>query len=451
MAERPLVIAIASQKGGVGKTATAVNLATALAAAGRPVLLVDCDPQGNASATLGYHDHENGDGGTRQLLVAGGAGQGGVWQTSIPELSVAPAGPKLAAFEAELVGMTDSQNRLVRAIGDLPVPFDFVVIDCPPSLGLLTINALMAADRVVVPLPYDVHAVQALHHLDHFMTDLAAAARRPKAVLDVLMTMHRHESGNRSSQTLASIVRRSFGEQVLTSEIPFSHELAAASALGKPVLLHRPRSPVAGAYVALAVELVQRLEDRASWAAGRSSSRDSAISWDPVAAQMGITSRLVSLVTNPASPLYDVEAATEHQTAMRASSLADAAERSFGLRRHVWIGIGLVLASLMIGPILFFTLAHMAPAEWRLKAVTSIIGARTPWEAGTVILARADPRAQKLLLLAAMLAGSPSPALAECLDQTDFEHGPVLPVQMPCLIALTVTPGLSPKSDRPKE
>jgi len=443
MAQRPHVIAVASQKGGVGKTTTAVNLATALAAAGRPVLLIDCDPQGNASANVGFALIESGEGGAHQLLVEGAAHQGAIWQTRIPELSVAPASTKLAGLEGELAGKIDSHNRLAEAIRALTAPCDYVVIDCPPSLGTLTINAMMAADRVVVPLPHDVYAVQGLHLLDQTLANLADAAHKPKPVLDVLLTMQRHEGDIHGTQTLAATVRRSFGEQVLTTEIPYSNETAAAAALGKPLLLHRPRSAAASAYVALAVELVQRLEDQSARAAGRMRARGAG-GWDPVAAQMAIATRLVAWVTNPGSPLYDVEAATEHQAALRASSLAHVADRSFGLRRQSWIGVGLVMAALMLGPILFFTLARLAPPDWRLKAVTSIIGARTPWEAGTMILARSDPRAQKLLLLAATLAASPSPALAECLDHTDFEHGPVLPEHMPCLIALTVTPGYAP-------
>jgi len=443
MAQRPHVIAVASQKGGVGKTTTAVNLATALAAAGRPVLLIDCDPQGNASTSVGFALIGSGEGGTHQMLVDGAVTDGAVWRTRIPELSVSPASLTLAGLEGDLANRIDSHNRLATAIDSLPGTFDYVVIDCPPSLGSLTINAVMAADRVVAPLPHDVYAVQGLHHLDQILGNLAAAARKPKPALDVLLVLHRSEGDTQGSQTLASSVRRSFGEQVLTTEIPYSHEVAAAAALGKPVLLHRPRAPASSAYVALAVELVQRLEDNAARAAGRYRGRVSA-DWDPVASQMAIAGRLVSWVTSAGSPLYDAEAATEHQAALRAGTLAAAADRSFGLRRQSWISVGLVLASLMLGPILFFTLARLAPPDWRLKAVTSIMGARTPWDAGTVILARADPRAQKLLLLAATLVGNPSPALADCLDHTDFEHGPVLPESMPCLIALTVTPGMAP-------
>jgi chromosome partitioning protein len=449
MAHRPHIIAVASQKGGVGKSTTAVNLATALAAAGRPVLLVDCDPQGNASATVGFGLIEHGDGGTHQLLLHGAAREGALWQTRIPNLAVAPAGLSLAGIEADLAARSDSHTLLSDALRTLPGAVDYVVIDCPPSLGLLTINALMAAERVLVPLPCDLHALQSLHQLDHNLTCLAAAAGQTKPLIDILLTRQRREGDTHGSQTLAATVRRTFGDQVLTTEIPMSHELAAAAALGKPVLLHRPRAEAAGAYIALAVEMVQRLQDHEARAAGRTRGRFGGAAtigrWDPVASQMAIATRLIGWVTNPASPFYDAEVATEHQAALRASTLAEAAERSFGLRRPIWIALALVLASLMLGPILFFTLARMAPMDWRLKAVASIVGARSPWDAGTVILAQADPRAQKLLLLAATLAANPSPELADCLDHTDFTHGPVLPRQMPCLIALTVTAGLSPQ------
>ncbi|MEI8394124.1 MAG: ParA family protein [Rhodospirillaceae bacterium] len=444
MANRPHVIAISSQKGGVGKTTTAVNLSAALAAAGRTVLLIDCDPQGNASACLGFAVIEHGEGGTHQLLTEGASTNGALWPTRIPGLSVSPASLTLATLESELANCADSHVRLAEAAESLAgTAFDFVIIDCPPSLGILTVNALVAADRVVVPLPCDVHALQGLNHLDHVLASLALSAGRAKPAVDVLLTMHRHEGDIHGSQTLAATVRRSYSEQVLTTEIPLSHEISAAAALGKPVLLHRPRSTGSSAYVSLAVELVQRLEDHAARVSGRVR-RSRAPAWDPVAAQMAIATRLIGWVTDPASALYDVEAATEHQSALRATALAGTAERSFGLRRHVWIGTGLVLAALMLGPILFFGLARLAPLDWRLKAVSTIIGTRTPWEAGTTILAHADPRAQKLLLLAATLVANPSQALSDCIDRTDFEHGAPLPSQMPCLIALTVTPGLTP-------
>ena len=442
MAQNCHVIAVASQKGGVGKTATAVNLATALAAAGRPVLLIDCDPQGNASANVGFALIASGEGGTHQLLTEGGNQQGVIWQTRIPDLWVSPASLSLTQLESDLASAHEGQNRLSEALQNLSQPFDYVVIDCPPSLGSLTINALLAADRVLAPLPYDAYALQGLRHLDQFMANLAAAAAKPRPVLDILLTMQRQDGDTHGAKTLAATVRRSFSDQVLTSEISYSQELAAASVLGKPLLLHRPRSAAASAYVALAVELVQRLEDSAARLAGRVHRGTDGL--DTVAAQMAIASRLIGWVTNPTSPLYDLEAATEHQAALRAGSLAHTAERSFGLRRQVWVTAGLVVAALMLGPLIFFATARLAPMDWRVKAVTVITGARTSWEAGTLILARADPRAQKLLLLAATLAGNMSPALAECLDHTDFEHGPVLPGQMPCLLSLNVTQGMSP-------
>ena len=442
MAQRSHVIAVASQKGGVGKTATAVNLAAALAAAGRPVLLIDCDPQGNASANVGFALIASGEGGAHQLLTEGGNAQGAIWQTRIPELWVAPASLSLTQLESDLAAAHEGQNRLATAIQALEQPFDYVVIDCPPSLGSLTINALIAADRVLAPLPYDAYALQGLRHLDQFMANLATAAERPRPSLDILLSMQRLQGDTGGAKSLGASIRRSFAEQVLTTEIPYSPELAEAAVMGKPLLLHRPRSAAAGAYVSLAVELVQRLEDSAARTAGRV--RRGSDGWDPVAAQMAIASRLIGWVTNPTSPLYDAEAAAEHQAALRAGSLAHAAERTFGLRRQVWVTVGLVVAALMLGPLLFFATARLMPMEWRVKAVTVLTGSRTSWEAGTVILARADPRAQKLLLLAATLAGNMSPALTECLDHTDFDHGPVLPSQLPCLISLNVTQGMTP-------
>ena len=465
MANRPRIVTVSSQKGGVGKTTTAVNVATALAAAGRPVLLIDCDPQGTASAALGVGGMNADKSGTYHLLLDGTEGMNSgdrdedgdhsnkAWRPSlIPNLMVAPASLSLAGLENELAAQPHSDLLLFKRLWTLPIPADYVIIDCPSSLNLLTINALMAADRVLVPLPYDLHAVQSLHQLDHSLTTLAVNARRTKPPLDILLTRRRSEGDTHGSRTLAATVRRDFGERVFTTEIPLCHDVAAAAALGKPVLLHRPRSEAASAIIALAVELVQRFQDQDARAAGRSKNRPPDTTgpeagtavWDPVASQMAIAARLLGWVTDPASPFYDAEATAEHQAALRASTLAVTAERSFGLRRPVWIATALVLAALMLGPILFFTLARMAPMDWRLKAITRIIGAHSPWDAGTIILGQADPRAQKLLLLAATLVANPSPELADCLDHTDFTHGPVLPERMPCLVGLTVTPGLSP-------
>jgi chromosome partitioning protein len=252
------IIAIANQKGGVGKTTTAINLSTALAAAGHSVLLIDLDPQGNASTGLGLARNARGHG-MFAVLAEGYAIADTLRDTMIPGLSILPADPDLAAAELELVGATRRETRLKEALDAWAglKNHEFIIIDCPPSLGLLTLNGLMAAQDVLVPLQCEFFALEGITQITQTI-DAVRKRLNPKLSLHgIVLTMY--DRRNNLSDLVAEDVRGFFGKKVYETVIPRNIRISEAPSHGKPVLLYDFKSPGSQAYIRLAAELVERM------------------------------------------------------------------------------------------------------------------------------------------------------------------------------------------------
>ena len=255
----PNIIAIANQKGGVGKTTTAINLATSLASGGQRVLLIDLDPQGNASTGLGI-EHGGRRAGSYALLAENQPLDQLVRDTMIPGLSLLPADTDLAGAEIELVTYDRREFLLQQALAadeDTALPYDMVLLDCPPSLGLLTLNALVAADAVLVPLQCEFFALEGVSHLVRTIERVRRAFNPNLQLQGLVLTMF--DRRNNLSELVAEDARGFFGEQVFETMIPRNIRISEAQSHGKPALIYDPRSSGSIAYVKLAEELVDRM------------------------------------------------------------------------------------------------------------------------------------------------------------------------------------------------
>jgi chromosome partitioning protein len=257
----PRLIAIANQKGGVGKTTTAINLATALAAVRQRVLLIDLDPQGNASTGLGV-TAELRELGTYDVLINDTPAAEAIVPSAVPNLSVMPANVHLSGAELELIDVERREYRLADAIEKASLDFDYILIDCPPALGLLTLNALVAAESLLVPLQCEFFALEGLSHL---MKTVELVKKKFNPRLDIqglVLTMY--DKRNNLSDVVAADVRGFFGPKVYETVIPRNVRVSEAPSHGKPVLLYDLRCPGSQAYIALASEMLKREQARAA-------------------------------------------------------------------------------------------------------------------------------------------------------------------------------------------
>ena len=255
VARRGRILALANQKGGVGKTTTAINLATALAAAGHRVLLIDLDAQGNASTGLGIERPARTV--TSYELILGEAElEQAIVATEIPRLSVVPASQDLAGVEFELAARERREFLLSRAIRSRVRDYDEVLIDCPPSLNLLTINALVAADSVMVPLQCEFYALEGLTQLTRTIERVQRALNPRLELQGVVLTMY--DQRNNLCDQVAADVRGHLGAKVFDTMIPRNVRIAEAPSHGKPVLIYDHGCAGSQAYIRLAAEVLRR-------------------------------------------------------------------------------------------------------------------------------------------------------------------------------------------------
>jgi chromosome partitioning protein len=254
-ATRTTVLAIVNQKGGVGKTTTAINLGAALAELGHPVLLIDLDPQANSTSGLGL-DPSRARATVYQLLAGDAAVDEVTVETAVPLLSLVPSHMDLAGAEIELATLGERETRLRSAIESVPDGIECVIIDCPPSLGLLTLNALTAATSMLIPTQCEYFALEGLRHLI-YTHQLVRSSLNPKlAIAGILMTQF--DGRTTLSWDVLEEVRRSYPTHVLKTLIPRNVRISEAPSHGKPVIQYDPSSRGAAAYRALAKELLER-------------------------------------------------------------------------------------------------------------------------------------------------------------------------------------------------
>ena len=253
---RGRIVAVANQKGGVGKTTTAINIATSLALQGHSVLLVDVDPQGNLTSGVGLKGQRAEAGTAYEALMGEGAADMFILPTQVQHLFLIPADRNLTGAEIEMVPMPDRERRLQRVLDPLRSRFEFVFIDCPPSLGLLTLNALVAADAVLIPLHCEYFALEGLADLVGTMRRVRGALNPSLDIEGVLLTMY--DDRTNLGQLVARDVRDFFKDKVFNTIIPRNVRLGEAPSHGTPGVLYDTKSRGAAAYIALAKEMLSR-------------------------------------------------------------------------------------------------------------------------------------------------------------------------------------------------
>ncbi len=255
VAQGPRIIAIANQKGGVGKTTTAINLGTAMAAVKKRVLIIDLDPQGNASTGLGVP--RNARARNSYHVVMGEAELAEtIVETDIPGLAIAPSGVDLSGAEIELVETANREYRLRDALAGAEGDFDYILVDCPPALGLLTVNALTAAQALLVPLQCEFFALEGVSHLIRTVERVRKSFNPGLELQGIVLTMF--DRRNNLSESVANDVREYFGDKVYETMIPRNVRVSEAPSFGRPVLVYDMKCAGAQAYLHLAGEVLRR-------------------------------------------------------------------------------------------------------------------------------------------------------------------------------------------------
>ncbi len=258
--ERPRVLALANQKGGVGKTTTAINLGTALAAIGETVLIVDIDPQGNASTGLGVERNPDAAS-TFDVLIGEATLMEAAIKTAVPRLSIVPSTLDLLGVELEIANMPDRNFRLRKAVSTLPLEpaanaYTYVLVDCPPSLNLLTINAMAASHAVLVPLQCEFFALEGLSQILSTVERVRAGLNPQLSIHGIVLTMF--DGRNKLSGQVVDDVRAHMGDKVYRTVIPRNVRISEAPSHGKPALLYDLKCAGSQAYLRLASEIIQR-------------------------------------------------------------------------------------------------------------------------------------------------------------------------------------------------
>ncbi|WP_026836475.1 ParA family protein [Limisalsivibrio acetivorans] len=251
------VIAIANQKGGVGKTTTAINLSSSLAFAEAKVLLVDMDPQGNASSGIGFDTSEKGYTSLYEVLIGDAEAEDAVIDTKVENLSLLPSNINLTAAEVELVTTLSRETRLKKSLEKLREEYQVIIIDCPPSLGLLTVNALTAADSVLIPLQCEYYAMEGLGQLLNTIRLIRESLNENLSLEGILLTMY--DPRNNLSKEVLNQVEEYFSESIFKTIVPRNVRLSEAPSYGMSIIEYDVKSRGAASYIELAKEILPKL------------------------------------------------------------------------------------------------------------------------------------------------------------------------------------------------